>query len=98
MDRTAKHVEKQFNCQEAATLLVPRSKAMMEKRMQEKESIRSFSEVVAQQLAPDTRELWAPMADYFDREGPEAAKTYLDAERERLENNVRSLLEQFKER
>ena len=66
--------------------------------MQAKSPIRSFSEAVAQQLAPDTRELWAPMADSFDREGPEAVKTYLDAERERLESNVRSLLEQYKER
>ncbi len=61
-------------------------------------SNRSFSEAVTQQLAPETRELWAPMADYFDREGPEAVKTYLDAERKRLEGNVRSLLEQFNER
>ena len=66
--------------------------------MQTKNPIRSFSVAVAQHLTPDTRDLWAPMADYFDREGPEAVKTYLDAERERLESNVRSLLEQFKER
>ena len=56
---------------------------------------RSFSDMVTQQLTPETRELWAPMADYFDREGPEAVKTYLDAERDRLENRVRNLLEQF---
>ena len=37
------------------------------------------------------------MADYFEREGPEAVKTYLDAARDGLEDNVRSLLEQFKE-
>ena len=66
--------------------------------MQEKQTIHSFNEAVAQQLATDTRDLWAPMADHFDREGPEAVKTYLDAERERLESNVRSLLEQFNER
>ena len=56
----------------------------------------SFSEMVTQQLTPDTRELWAPMAVYFDREGPEAVKTYLDAVRDQLEGSVRSLLEQFK--
>ena len=56
----------------------------------------SFSEMVTQQLTPDTRELWAPMADNFDREGPEAVKTYLDAERDRLEGTVRSRLERFK--
>ena len=66
--------------------------------MPEGKSNRSFSETVARQLAPDTRELWARMADYFDREGPEAVKTYLDAERERLESNVTTLLEQFTER
>ena len=52
--------------------------------------------MVLRQLTPETRELWVPMADHFDREGPAAAKTYLDAERERLENHVRSQLEQFK--
>lgn len=59
---------------------------------------RSFSDRVAQHLSPAIRELWAPMADYFEREGPESVKTYLDAERERLESSVRSQLEQFKER
>lgn len=66
--------------------------------MAEEKSNRSFSEMVTQQLSPETRELWAPMADYFNREGPEAVKTYLDAERERLESNVRSLIDEFKER
>ena len=59
---------------------------------------RAFGERVAQRLTHDTRELWAPMADQFDREGPEAVKTYLEAERERLESDVRDLLDQFKER
>ena len=59
---------------------------------------RSFSEQVAQRLTPEIRELWAPMADQFDREGPEAVKTYLEAERERLEIDVRDLLDQFKVR
>ena len=66
--------------------------------MAEEKSNRSFSEMVTQRLSPETRELWAPMTDYFNREGPEAVKTYLDAERERLESNVRSLLDEFKER
>ena len=59
---------------------------------------RSFGERIAQLLTPETRELWAPMADYFDREGPQAVKTYLEAERERLKSDVRDLLDQFKER
>ena len=37
------------------------------------------------------------MADYFERDGPEAVRTYLDAERDRLEGNVRGLLERLKE-
>ena len=65
--------------------------------MPESQSGHSFSQKVTQQLTPDTRELWTPMADQFDREGPEAVKTYLDAARDQLEDNVRSLLEQFKE-
>ena len=64
--------------------------------MADEKSNRTFSEVVTQQLNPETRELWAPMADHFIRNGPEAVKTYLDGERDRLEGNVRSLLEQFK--
>lgn len=63
--------------------------------MGEEKSNQSFSEMVSQQLTPETRELWMPMADYFNREGPEAVKTYLDDERVRLENRVRSLLEQY---
>ena len=62
------------------------------------EDNRSFSEIVAQQLDPDSGELWSPIAAQFEREGPEAVRTYLDAERERLENNVTDLLDQFKER
>ena len=64
--------------------------------MADEKSTHAFNEMVTQVLTPDTRELWAPMADNFDREGPEAAKTYLEAERDRLESIVRSLLEQFK--
>lgn len=66
--------------------------------MAEEESDRSFSEMVTQQLSLDTRELWVSMADYFDRDGPEAARTHLDAERSRLEGNLRDLLEEFKGR
>ena len=61
--------------------------------MSEERPSHSFIRGVTRQLPPDIRELWTPMADYFDREGPEAVKTYLDAEKDRLEGNVRSLLE-----
>ncbi len=64
--------------------------------MAEEKSNRTFSVMVTQQLNPEARELWAPMADHFVRGDPEAVKTYLDGERDRLEGNVRSLLEQFK--
>ena len=74
-----------------------RVEAKREPKMPEEHSNYSFSQKVTQQLTTDTRELWTPMADSFDREGPEAVKTYLDAERDRLEGNVRSLLKQFKE-
>ena len=66
--------------------------------MAEDEIGRSFSATVTQDLDPDARELWAPMADNFEREGPDAVKNYLDAELDRLEGNVRSLLEQFNKR
>ena len=65
--------------------------------MPEDRSSSSFSQRVAQQLAPGIRELWTPMADYFDRDGPEAVTTYLDAEKDRLEGKVRNLLERLKE-
>lgn len=56
---------------------------------------RPFSEKVTQDLTADIRELWVPMADYFERDGPDAVKTYLDAERSRLEGSVKNLLDQF---
>ena len=65
--------------------------------MSEEHSYHPFSQRVTRKLTPDTRELWTLMADYFHREEPEAVKTYLDAEKDRLEGNVRSLLVQLKE-
>ncbi len=59
---------------------------------------RSFSEAVLQRLSEDVRELWAPLADTFDREGPESVKTYLDGEMERLGARVQELLEDFQTR
>ena len=64
----------------------------------EKQSEASFSELVTQGLEPERRELWAPIADNFERDGPDAAKTYLDAELDRLQGSVRSLLEEFNRR
>ena len=67
-----------------------------EEKMEEQTSGLSFSEMVTQHLTPESRELWAPMSDEFERDGPEAVRNYLDAERDRLEGSTRSLLEQFK--
>ena len=64
--------------------------------MPKKNPTHSFSEMVTQELTPETRELWTSMADYFIREGPEAVKIYLDAEKDRLEGNVKSLLKEFR--
>jgi len=47
-----------------------------------------FSERVMRQLSPDTRGLWGPIADNFVRNGPDAVRTYLDSERDRLEDAV----------
>ena len=58
---------------------------------------RSFSELVTLKLTPATRELWLRMAETFDQEGPEEVKTYLDAQRDQLENNVRDRINQFRE-
>ena len=55
----------------------------------------AFSEKVTQQLPPEARELWAPMADSFNSQGPDGVKVYLDATRELLENQVNDLLEQY---
>ena len=33
--------------------------------MPDNNSNHSFSQMVTQQLSPDTRELWTPMGDYF---------------------------------
>ena len=67
------------------------------KKMPAEQFGRSFSQMVTKQLTPEIRELWTLMADNYNRDGPEAVKIYLDAEKDRLEGNVRSLLEQFKE-
>jgi len=57
----------------------------------------SFSMDVTRRLTPDTRELWMPMADAFDREGPEAVQTYLDAAKAQLEADLERLFEQFED-
>ena len=56
-----------------------------------------FSDLVGKKLqSEEERSLWIPLAQEFDRPGggPESAIQYLDAERQRLEERVKNLLEQ----
>ena len=59
-----------------------------------------FSELVAERLMSEeqARQLWIPIAEEFDRSGPDIAKEYLDAEHQRLEERVQNLLKQFEGR
>ena len=58
-----------------------------------------FSELVGRRLSSEeSQSLWIPVAQELDRigGGPDAAKEYLDAERQRLEERVENLLSQAK--
>ena len=59
-----------------------------------------FSELVEKRLDADenSRELWRPIADEFNRGGPDATKAYLDAEAQRLLERVEKLLGQVEGR
>ena len=56
-----------------------------------------FSESVEDRLASEeeARELWGPTAQEFDRDGPDAAREYLVAEKQRLEEHVQRLINEF---
>ena len=57
-----------------------------------------FSESVSRRLVSeneDVRSLWTPIAQEFDRGGPDTAKSWLDAERQGLEERLENLLDQF---
>ena len=58
-----------------------------------------FSELVEKQLGSDenSRELWRPIADEFSRDGPDAAKKYLEAEARRLMERVEKFLGRVEE-
>ncbi len=58
-----------------------------------------FSELVEKQLGSDenSRELWRPIADEFNRDGPDAAKEHLEAEARQLMERVEKLLGQVEE-
>ena len=57
----------------------------------------SFRELVerALQSNEEPRSLWLPTSQEFDRSGPEAAKQWLESERQRLEQRVENLLKHF---
>lgn len=58
-----------------------------------------FSELVGRRLSSEeSQSLWIPVAQEIDRVGggPDAAKGYLDAERQRLKERVENLLAQAK--
>lgn len=55
-----------------------------------------FSEAVRAKLADDAaRELWEPVAQEFNRAGPDAAREYLDAEMQRLREQVQRRFDEF---
>jgi len=58
-----------------------------------------FSELVEKQLGSDgnSRDLWRPIADVFNREGPDAAKIHLEAERRQFLEHIERLLGQVEE-
>ena len=58
-----------------------------------------FSELVGRRLSSEeSQSLWIPIAQELNRVGggPDAAKEYLDAERQRLEERVKNLLAEAK--
>ena len=60
-----------------------------------------FSDLVGLAFSADQQEartLWVPLAQQFEREGPEAAREYLAAQRQQLAGQVKKLLGQVEER
>ena len=55
-----------------------------------------FSEIVARRLASEeeARALWVPMAQEFDRGGPDAAREYLSAKGQQLKGRIEERLQQ----
>ena len=59
-----------------------------------------FSDQVALAFSADqeaARTLWVPLAQQFDRDGPDAAKEYLKAQRQQLAGHVKELLRRVEE-
>ena len=45
----------------------------------------------------EVRSLWLPIAEEFNRGGPDDAKTYLEAQQQSLQERIETLLSQFDE-
>ena len=59
-----------------------------------------FSDLVTSRLLPDqeqTRTLWVPLAQEFNRAGPDAVNEYLDAAKQRLVERMETLLAQVED-
>ena len=58
---------------------------------------KAFSALVGKRLTSNeaSSELWRPVAQELDRDGPEVAAAYLDAEQKLLEERVQKLLKEF---
>lgn len=57
-----------------------------------------FSAAVGKLLSSegnDAQDLWIPIAQEFDRAGPDAAKRYLDSQCQQLEERVENLLKEI---
>ena len=60
-----------------------------------------FTDLVASEFSADqhgARTLWTPLAHQYDGDGPEAAREYLEAQKQQLVNHVKKLLGQVEER
>ena len=60
-----------------------------------------FSEQVTSAFSTEQEEaktLWVPLKQQFNKEGPEAAREYLEAQRQQLADHVKKQLEHGKER
>ena len=55
----------------------------------------SFNNMVERYLDGEPRELWIPVADEFERNGPDGAKVYLDIEGQRLEERIKNLISEI---
>ena len=63
--------------------------------MAKEAQVSSFNKHVEKKLEGQSRELWMPVSQEFDRNGPDAAKIYLDIEGQRLGDRVRNLMNQI---